>query len=57
MSDFRFKEVYFVHYCQKCVHAEKDGFEEPCNECLTNAVNEYSHKPVKFEPNEQETNK
>lgn len=56
MSEFRFKEVYFNHYCQKCVHYEKDGFEEPCDECLTNAVNEFSHKPVNYISKEGDNN-
>ena len=43
------KEVYFCAYCHKCKHKDIKETEEPCNECLTNAVNEYSHKPVKFE--------
>ena len=27
--------------------------EEPCNECLENNVNLYSHKPIKFEEKEK----
>ena len=54
MREFKSKEVYFCNYCKKCVHYEKDGFEDPCDECLQNAVNEYSHKPVNFEPKEDE---
>lgn len=42
------KEVYFHEYCQKCEHLEVDESEDPCDECLTNPVNEYSHKPVNF---------
>lgn len=44
-----FKEVYFDKYCKKCKHCELEDLEDPCNECLTNPVNTYSHKPVKFE--------
>lgn len=42
------KEVYFHEYCRKCEHLEVDESEDPCDECLTNPVNEYSHKPVNF---------
>lgn len=47
------KEVYYVEYCQKCVHWEKQMDDEPCNECLTQCVNEDSHKPVYFEDKEK----
>lgn len=42
------KEVIFGDYCKKCVYRELGEHEEPCNECLTNTVNWYSHKPVMF---------
>lgn len=44
-----YKEVYYHEYCKKCKHEQKKDHEEPCNECLDNPVNLYSHKPVKFE--------
>ena len=44
-----FKEVYFDEYCKKCMYEKLKDDEDPCNECLTNPVNTYSHKPVKFE--------
>ena len=43
------KEVRFDKYCSKCKHARKAENEEPCWECLTNSVNEYSHRPVNYE--------
>lgn len=46
------KIVDFEQYCEKCKHFYKDSIEEPCNECLTNPVNEHSHKPVNFEEGE-----
>ncbi len=46
-----YKEVYFDTYCSKCKHLKKPETEEPCNECLNNPVNEWSHKPVRFEEN------
>lgn len=44
-----YKEVYFNKYCKDCKHINVDDDEDPCNECLTNSVNLYSHKPVNFE--------
>lgn len=43
------KEVYFDQYCDKCVHKKEDQEKEPCCYCLDEPVNQYSHKPVKFE--------
>lgn len=45
----QYKEVYFDQFCIKCKHEKLAGDEEPCNECLENPTNLYSHKPVKFE--------
>lgn len=56
MEEYRFKEVYFNGYCHKCIHKDKDEAEEPCDECLENAVNEYSHKPVNFKEKEKKNN-
>ncbi len=46
------KEVWFERYCMDCTHYLVDETDEPCNECLTNPMREYSHKPIKFEPKE-----
>lgn len=46
------KEVYFDKYCQTCEYKDLEESEEPCNECLTETVNLYSHKPVKWEEKE-----
>lgn len=43
------KEVHFHLYCLTCKHWKKNQAKEPCNECLNNPSNEYSHKPVKYE--------
>ena len=51
MND-EFKEVYFHEYCETCKHRETKNTEEPCNECLDNPTNLYSHKPVKWEEND-----
>ena len=47
-----YKEVYFDPYCSKCNYMKNTEQEEPCDECLNNPVNEYTHRPVKFEDNE-----
>ena len=47
MDDY--KEVYFDKYCKTCKHTKKTDIEEPCDECLDNPINLYSHKPVKWE--------
>ena len=44
-----YQEVYFCDYCKTCKYYDCAMEEEPCNECLDNPVNLYSHKPVKFE--------
>ena len=44
-----YKIVRFDEYCKKCRYEKLKDDEDPCNECLTNPVNAYSHKPVKFE--------
>ena len=46
-----YKEVYFVYfnqYCHTCIHCDKPGCEDPCDECLGEPVNVYSHKPTKY---------
>ena len=47
-----YKEVYFDPYCSKSKHLKKTEHEEPCDVCLNNPVNEYTHRPVKFEEKE-----
>lgn len=42
------KEVYFGLYCAKCKNYLLDEAEEPCNDCLSNSVNENSHKPTRW---------
>ena len=44
-----YKEVYFDQYCKKCMHEKVKEKEDPCEECLSEPVNLYSHKPDKFE--------
>ena len=49
MMEGQEKEVYYGEYCKKCKHKALKEEEEPCNECLLYPVNQYSHKPVKYE--------
>lgn len=49
MQDPGYKEVYFNQYCKTCKHAKKKEHEEPCEECLDNPINQYSHKPINWE--------
>ena len=50
------KFVEFDKYCPKCKFKDISETEDPCNECLTEPVNEHSHKPVKFEGSENASN-
>lgn len=49
ITDSEYKEVRFDIYCTSCKHALLDDTEEPCAECLDNATNLYSSRPVKWE--------
>lgn len=46
------QEVYFDQYCKKCKHWDVKDKDDPCNECLDNSTNSYSHKPVNYEDKE-----
>lgn len=45
--EYIFKEVYFDN-CKTCEHCDLKETEDPCFECLNEAVNANSHKPVKW---------
>lgn len=49
MNEDGYKEVFFNEYCKLCKHVSKSPAESPCDECLSEPVNLYSHKPVKWE--------
>lgn len=49
MDDEQYKEVYFHNYCKDCKHKDVKDTDEPCNECLSEPINLYSHKPIKWE--------
>lgn len=50
VSDY--KEVYFHEFCKKCKHKKLKETEEPCSECIAEATNLHSHRPVKYEEKE-----
>lgn len=47
--DNDYKEVYFDEFCPKCKYKTNKENESPCDECLEECMNLYSHKPVNFE--------
>lgn len=49
METNAYKEVYYDRYCSTCKHKNVPEADDPCDECLTEPVNLYSHKPVKYE--------
>lgn len=49
--DEQYKEVYFDQYCKTCKYKDVKDVDEPCNTCLEDPSNLYSHKPVKWEEN------
>ena len=51
-TEVDYKEVRFDKYCDSCEYADKSGFEDPCDECLTHIMNLYSEKPVNFKEKE-----
>lgn len=46
MEDTHF--VDFETYCDTCRYKERDGTEEPCNECLRVPARKNSRKPVEW---------
>lgn len=47
-----YKEVYFEEYCKRCQHEKKKEDDSPCDECLSEPSNLYSHKPVRYKEKE-----
>ncbi len=46
--------VDFKKYCETCKYKDVKETEDPCNECLENPTNLYSHKPVKWDEKKKE---
>ena len=53
MNNDGYKEVYFDKYCETCKFKERREDEDPCDECLAETVNLYSHKPVYWKEKEK----
>lgn len=51
------REIDFT-FCLKCKHWTVSESDEPCHECLSTPVREYSHIPMHFEedPNARKKN-
>lgn len=45
--------VEFDKYCDTCEHRDLKEHEDPCDQCLSEPVNEYSRKPVCYKPCEK----
>ena len=43
------KEVRFDQYCKTCAHKDVKEEDDPCFDCLNEPMNQYSHKPVRYE--------
>ena len=43
-----YKEVDFKQYCKSCKDSEVKEVDEPCNECLSEPMNVYTSKPIKW---------
>jgi hypothetical protein len=55
MDSQAYKEVYFDQYCRKCEHRDKEGTDEPCEECLSEPLNWNTHRPIKYEEKKKGT--
>lgn len=42
------KIVDFHKYCELCEYSELSESDDPCFDCLSEPVNTYSHRPIKF---------
>lgn len=51
------KEVYFHEYCPKCIRSDESSTNDICDHCLSNPVNQNSHKPVDFKEKESRNGK
>ena len=44
-----YKEVYFGDFCKSCKYCSLAEDESPCDDCLNETVNLYSHIAVNWE--------
>lgn len=43
-----YKEAYFDKYCKACDYENTPEKCDPCNDCLSEAMNQHSNKPVSW---------
>ena len=43
------KIVNFDNFCKLCKYKDTDENKPPCESCLSEPVNQNTHKPVKYE--------
>ena len=55
--DDSYKEVYFGEYCKTCMYCDEAETDDPCDDCLSEPVNVYSHKPVKYVEKEKKNDR
>ena len=48
MEEQKYKFVNFEDYCKTCMYADTPEDEDPCYDCLAEATNLYSHRPVSW---------
>lgn len=46
--EYIYKEVHFDQYCKTCKYHGVPEEQDPCDECLKEPANLYSHKPVRY---------
>ena len=46
------KFVEFHKYCPSCKYQEKEGYEDPCNECLSIAARKGTEVPENYKKEE-----
>lgn len=54
---YNYKEVFFDRYCGTCRYEKMLETDDPCDECLINPVNLYSHKPINWKEKDKKRGK
>lgn len=52
-----FREVDFYGYCKNCKHYLKEGYDDPCNDCLLIGIRAFSKIPFHYEKAETSKSK
>ena len=48
MGPFGEKEVQFFKYCERCEYFKTKETDDPCNECLSVPMRQFTAKPINF---------